>query len=31
MYRVVFHKERWDIKTGDEHWSEFSQQPMMLK
>jgi hypothetical protein len=31
MYRVVFHRDRWDLKTGDQQWSEFSQQPMMLK
>ena len=31
MYRVVFHRNRWDIKTGDSYWSEFSQVPMMLK
>ncbi len=31
MYRVVFHRHRWDLKTGDEQWKAFSQTPMMLK
>jgi len=31
MYRVVFHRNRCDIKTGDSYWNDFSQLPMMLK
>jgi len=31
MYRVVLHRDRWDIQAGDEHWKAFSQVPMMLK
>lgn len=31
MYRVVLHRNRWDLKTGDDHWTAFSTTPMMLK
>jgi len=31
MYRVILHRHRWDMKTGDDHWNTFSKIPLMLK
>jgi hypothetical protein len=31
MYRVVLHRNRWDLPTGDEHWKSYSQTEPKLR
>jgi hypothetical protein len=31
MYRVVLHRNRWDLPTGDEHWKFYSQTEPKLR